>query len=378
MLVLPVAILTVFKSFIQGGFEGSTGFNRHGQWIDQVAATQHDLEVDADYGRLRDAGILTAREVVRWPLVDRGGGRYDFSSLNPFLDAAEKHGVEVIHDLFHFGYPAHVDLWSSEFPHQFAEYCEAASAYIVAHTSGPYWFTPLNEPSYFSWAGGEVGLFAPYGEKRGDELKVQLLKAAIKGINAIRAVCPQARIVNPDPLCRATTPLSRPELNDEVEFFNEDAVFQSWDILSGRLMPELGGSPEHLDIIGINYYWTNQWEWGESGPLEPHDPRRWPLSRLIRKVSERYHAELLITETSHVGELRPVWLRELSDEVASLLNDDIPLRGVCLYPILGMPEWHAREEWAQMGLWDLKTKGLRLHRELYQPMMDALDSLKYL
>lgn len=375
---MPVAILNVFKSFIQGGFEGATGYNRHGEWIDQVAATQHDLEVDADYRRLREAGLLTAREVVRWPLVDRGGGLYDFSSLDPFLLAAEKHGVEVIHDLFHFGYPAHVDLWSSEFPRQFADYCEAASAYIVGNTSGPYWFTTVNEPSYFSWAGGHVGLFAPYGQNRGYELKVQLLKAAIKGIDAIRGVCPQARIVNPDPLCRATAPLSRPDLTDEVECFNEDTVFQSWDILSGRLMPELGGSPEHLDIIGINYYWTNQWEWGNDGPLEPHDSRRWPLSKLIQRVSDRYHTELLITETSHVGELRPVWLRELSVEVESLLKDDIPLRGVCLYPILGMPEWHAREEWAQMGLWDLQTKGLRLHRELYQPMMEALDSLKSL
>ncbi|HKX27776.1 MAG TPA: glycoside hydrolase, partial [Blastocatellia bacterium] len=60
----------MFKSFFQAGFEAATGYNRHRQWIDQIAATQHDLQIDDDYRRLRDAGLLTAREAVRWPLVD--------------------------------------------------------------------------------------------------------------------------------------------------------------------------------------------------------------------------------------------------------------------------------------------------------------------
>ena len=79
--------MTMFRTFFLAGFEGSTGYNRHGEWIDQIAATGHDDHLDADYARLRSVGIQAARESVRWPLVDRRG-RYDFGSLLPMLRAA--------------------------------------------------------------------------------------------------------------------------------------------------------------------------------------------------------------------------------------------------------------------------------------------------
>jgi hypothetical protein len=162
-------------------------------------------------------------------------------------------------------------------------------------------------------------------------------------------------------------------LKQEADYFNSNVVFQCFDMLSGRLMPELGGSPEHLDTVGMNYYWTNQWHAERPGvPVHSDDPFRLPLSRLLRHVWERYGADIVITETSHVGEMRPAWVRELAGEAAALIDEGVPLRGICLYPILGMPEWHARDEWAQMGLWDLAPAGGRLDRVLYAPMFEAL------
>lgn len=362
-----------FKSFFQAGFECSTGYNRHGHWIDQISATKHDLFADQDYARLTEAGIYTIREGVRWPLVDQGG-RYDFSTLEPFLHAAEKHGIEIIYDLFHFGYPADVDLFSADFPKRFADYCYAVAEFITAQTSTVSYFTPVNEPSYFSWAAGEVGLFAPHQFGRGYELKKQLVEAAIGGINAIQAVNPQARIVNADPLCRVIAPKENYEQQSDIDHFNSQVVFQSWDMLSGKLLPELGGSLGHLDIVGINYYWTNQWEWGQTSTLDRDDPRRCSLSELIRTVWQRYHTEMLISETSELDHRRAAWVQELAQEATSALKDGIPLRGICLYPILGMPEWHAPNEWTQMGLWELDTKSDSLERLPHQPMMEALLS----
>ena len=40
--------------------------------------------------------------------------------------------------------------------------------------------------------------------------------------------------------------------------------------------------------------------------LADDDPRREPLNRLVRSVWERYGGELIITETSHVGDMRGV------------------------------------------------------------------------
>ena len=61
---------------------------------------------------------------------------------------------------------------------------------------------------------------------------------------------------------------------------------------------------------------------------------------------------MLIAETAHVDEQRAPWLREVAAECETLLREGVPLRGVCLYPILGMPEWHSPDVWTPMGLWD--------------------------
>lgn len=375
----------MFRSFFLAGFEGSTGYNRHGRWFDQVVATGHAETVDEDYRQLAELDIHAARETIRWPLVDLGDGRYDFSTVEPFVDAARRHGVEVIWDLFHYGYPQGLDLWSEEFPKRFADYSYAVGRYIARHGEGTCAFTPVNEPSFMAYAGGEKGLFAPHVTGRGWELKVALTRAAIEGINALWAACPGARMVNVDPLCRVACPFGRPDLEEVVRDFNERLVFQSWDMLCGRLLPELGGSREHLDVVGINYYWTNQWEWGWSAredgvipPLADDDPRRWSLGDLVRSVWERYGGEVMITETSHIGDHRGRWLREVAAESERLLLDGVPIRGTCLYPILGMPEWHDPDIWTPMGLWDpVCYRDPCGERLICWPMLEALQSVRH-
>ena len=364
----------LLNSFYFAGFEASTTYNMRREWIDQIVATEHDRHVDEDYALLREAGLLGAREAIRWPEVDRGG-RLNFESARPFMEAARRHGIQVIWDLFHYGYPEDLDPFSDEFVRRFAAYCGAAAQWVAHYRRGdePVYFTPVNEPSFLAWAGGEAGRFSPHCHGRGPEMKVALIRAAIAGINAIRAVIPEARMVNADPLCRVVPPLDHRDPHAHADDFNRRAVFESWDMLCGRLRPELGGSRRHLDIIGVNYYWTNQWEIGhEERPLAEDDPRRWPLGRMLRQVWKRYGGEFVVSETSHTGEMRPVWLRTLADECEALIDEGIPLRGVCLYPILGMPEWHAPEVWTHMGLWDLTPERGRLQRVRYEPMFEAL------
>jgi hypothetical protein len=362
----------MFRSFFFAGFECATGYNARGEWIDQVAATDHDKNAEADYKRLSDVGIFAAREAIRWPLVDRNQ-KYDFSTVLPFIEASRKYQIEVIWDLFHYGYPDDLDLFSDEFPKRFADYCHAAAKFICSQQEGVCYFTPLNEPSFFSWAGGHVGRFAPHCIGKGVELKRALIRAAIHGINGIRAAVPSARIVNVDPLCHVVPPLENPEMRGDCDWFNDKAVFEAWDMLAGRVMPDLGGSRRHLDIIGINYYWTNQWELTrDERPLAAHDPRRVSLSDLVKLVYERYGGDLLITETAHVDDMRPAWLTYVAGESEALLAQGVPLRGVCLYPILGMPEWHCPEKWTQMGLWELRQSHAGLERRVCAPMLKAL------
>jgi beta-glucosidase/6-phospho-beta-glucosidase/beta-galactosidase len=368
----------MFRSFFFAGFECATGYNAQGEWIDQIAATHHDRHADEDYRRLHEIGIYATREAVRWPLVDRRG-KYDFSSVRPFVRASAEYDIDVIWDLFHYGYPEDVDLFSDEFPKRFADYCHASALFLSKHHHGPCYLTPVNEPSFFSWAAGEVGRFAPHCHHRAFDLKIALARAGIAGINAIRAAVTEARIVNVDPLCHVVAPKDRPEMQEGVDYFNNVATFESWDMLAGRMLPELGGSPAHLDIVGLNYYWTNQWELGnDEHPLADDDPRRASLRELITGVWKRYDAEILVTETAHVDDMRPIWLDHVAQQSEELLADGVPLRGVCLYPILGMPEWHDRNRWTQLGLWDLIQDGDELHRSVCQPMLDVLHDARRL
>ena len=106
-------------------------------------------------------------------------------------------------------------------------------------------------------------------------------------------------------------------------------------------------------------------------PLADDDERRWSLSQLFTSVWERYGVEMLMTETAHIGDMRAAWLRELATEVELMLDRGIPLQGVCLYPVIGMQDWHSNE-WPPMGLWDLVRNGDTLDRKPHVPALQAL------
>ena len=367
----------LFSSYVLGGFECTTGSNREGDWIDLIDETRHLRRADADYRRLCEVGIRAVRDGIRWPLVDKGRGFYDFfPPVEPLVRAARRYRVDVVWDLFHFGYPAGLDLMSAAFPARFAAYCAACARYLRDRLQGTLWFTPVNEPSYFSWVAGEIGRFAPYLSGRQYELKCAPVRAAIAGIDAIRDKVPDARFLNADPLCNVAPRDGACESLRAARLFNDVQVFESWDMLCGRSRPELGGSRAHLDVVGINYYWNSQSELGREGEwLDDSDRRRVPLRDLIRSVHERYGGSLVISETSHWGAHRARWLAELAEEVASVQGAGVPVEGICVYPVIGMFDWHRPRRWMPMGLWDCDSaRGMR--RLVHQPTLDALAGMQ--
>ena len=36
-------------------------------------------------------------------------------------------------------------------------------------------------------------------------------------------------------------------------------MFEAWDMIAGRRDPDLGGAPDLLDVVGVNFYDNNQW-----------------------------------------------------------------------------------------------------------------------
>jgi beta-glucosidase/6-phospho-beta-glucosidase/beta-galactosidase len=174
----------VFDSFWIGGFEAATHVNGSGRRLDLMAATEHDVQVDRDYELLKSVGIRTVRDAVRWHLIERNG-TFDFSSLAPMVVAAERHGMQVMWTLLHYGVPDDVDVFSPEFPGRFARFSTEVARFIQSHSKRLPFYTPVNEISFFAWAAGEVGWFPPFGTKRGGEVKRQLVRAALAGSDVL-------------------------------------------------------------------------------------------------------------------------------------------------------------------------------------------------
>jgi beta-glucosidase/6-phospho-beta-glucosidase/beta-galactosidase len=365
----------IFPTFFISGFECSTFLWKDGRRRNLVEETRHRHHAREDYRLLHDIGIAVAREGIPWPMVDRGG-RYDFSAIDPMIDAMNAEKILPIWDLCHYGYPDDADPFDDGFAKRFADYCRAAAEYVVPRVRGPHFFTPINEITFYAFCGGEWGWVAPYRSCRDDRhaLRLALCRAAIAGVKAIREVDPQARMIHVDPLVQVVAPRDRP---DQIEAARHETcvdTFLAWDILYGREHPELGGAPDILDIVGANNYSFGQMEYREHGPhkaLDPGDDRIKPLCELLDSVWQRYRRPMIIGETSGMGHGRTAWLRDVMEESLAAVDRGMDLQGVCLFPAIDMPDWHTGA-WLHNGICDLVENGDDLRRE---PDAEYIDEL---
>ena len=371
----------LFKSFWMAGYEGADHINGSGQPLSMCDITQHGAQVAADYSRLAAFDIRTVRESAGWRLLDHHG-KCDFTPLRNRARAARAHGLQIVWTLFHYGWPTDLDVFSAAFVERFARYARAAASYLGEFTDGVPIYAPINEISFLTWAAGTADPSHMHNAAiagRSGEFKCQLVRAAIAACEAILEVDPRARFLNTDPLMHVVAPPGRPDLASAVREQRE-LQFETWDMLGGRARPELGGRPRYLDIIGINYYWSNQWEFGTQRPLswQLDDPRRAPLSQLLDTVRRRYQRPLVIAETGHSGVRRANWVREVAGEVALMRREGAAIEGICLYPILDRPDWNNTSHWHDCGLWHLQNcaDGI-LRRRLNEQYAVALRKVQH-
>lgn len=353
-----------------GGFECSTHRLVSGKRLDLVRATEHDRWAASDYRLLQRHGILTAREGLRWHLIEASPGVFDFASALPLVRAARETGMQVIWDLWHYGWPDDIDIFSAEFVRRFSAFAREAALLLSNELPDAPFISPINEISFFSWAGGEAGAFNPFAKHRGGEMKRQLVRATIEAIAAVREVNPQIRFCQIDPIINVTSGDGREQDGLAAEAMRQ-TQFDAWDMISGRSAPELGGASDFLDIIGVNYYIHNQWAYpgGHGSMLVPSDPRYRHVRDMLAELHARYRKPIFIAETGIEDDTRPIWLRYIANEVAGAIISGVPIEGLCLYPILNHPGWDD-ERHCYNGMFDYPGEGGQ--REVYQPMSDEL------
>ena len=135
----------------------------------------------------------------------------------------------------------------------------------------------------------------------------------------MRHVRPDARFLHTDPLS------------------GHPFQFQALEMVAGLVDPELGGSPELVDVVGINVY--------------PHFPGVSLRSGLI-EARQRFGRPVIVAETSwhtgwnrhetpaRAGWTKSTWLRHVLAEGASAAATGAAAQGVCWYPVIDSPPWN--------------------------------------
>jgi beta-glucosidase/6-phospho-beta-glucosidase/beta-galactosidase len=357
-----------FASFLMGGFESSTHRSKNGGRLDLIAATRHDEFAEKDYGRLMELGLRACRDAVRWHLIEKEPFKDDFSSLSRQITAARRTGIQITWDYFHYGFPDDLDIFSPEFVERFTAFSIAVTDHLRAELTRPLLVCPVNEISFFSWAAGHVGTFYPATRRRGTELKHQLVRAGIASSRAIKTRVPDATVMFTDPAIHVVSKDPTPSKLRAAEAYRQ-AQFEAFDMLLGKRELDLGGGADVMDVIGLNYYFHNQWHHSNRRKLPLGHPLYRPLSEILDEYQNRYDKPLVLAETGIEDDERPTWFSYVAGETRRALAMGVDIRGICLYPICNHPGG-SDERHCHNGLWDYADENG--HREAYQPLADEI------
>ena len=357
----------LFKSFFMAGFECSTHRLRGGRRLDMVAASRHDAFAAEDYRRCTALDIHTVRDGVRWHLGERTPGVVSVKHEAARVRAARAAGVQVVWDLWHYGQPADLDLLDPRFPTRLARWARAFADLVASETDEVPLYCPVNEISFVAWGAGDVAYLEPFRRGKGAHVKRQLARAAIEASGAVRRADPRARLCHVDPVIHIAAAPDRPH-DAEIADACREGMFEAWDLIAGAQEPWLGGAPELLDVMGVNFYSRNQWV-HNGPPILVGDPLYRPLDTILAEVHARYRRPLFVAETGIEFDGRPAWLAGVGASVRRAIASGVPVEGLCWYPILNHPGWDD-DRHLQCGLWDYADD--RGDRPVYQPLLEEL------
>ena len=243
----------IFPTFFMAGFECSTFVWKDGQRKDYVSATGHDRHLKSD---LRRRWILALALSAR-----QSGGQTSILATEIRLDErrGRSGGRDRVQD--------HADLGSlplrlsgrlrSIFRRcrsRFVDYCRAAAKFVTGRRGSRPIFSrrstrsPSSPPRRATWLDVSV--------REGPRRRTQagLVPDGDRG----REGDPRSRARRADGPRRSDRPrrpaAGRPDLADEARDEEHAKPSRPGTCFAGVLAPELGGSPEILDIVGVNVY----------------------------------------------------------------------------------------------------------------------------
>ena len=334
---------------------------------------------DDDIARFASLGVKAIRYPVLWERTAPDGlSNANWEWPDARLLALREAGIAPIAGLVHHGSgPRHTSLIDPGFAGGLAEYAGAVAARYPWLTH----YTPVNEPLTTARFSGLYGLWYPHG--RDDRTFIQALlnqcRAVVLAMRAIRAVNPDAKLVQTDDLGKT---YSTGAMADVAWFYNERR-WLGWDLLCGMVGPDhalwayLAGTginsaellwfrdnPCPPDVIGVNYYVTSE-RWLD------HRTDRYPpqfsgvtadgvpfadvetarvlaapttgIAPLLEEIWDRYRLPLAVTE-AHIDARREDqlrWLLEVWQAAGQVRANGVDVGAVTVWALLGSFDWNS-------------------------------------
>ena len=373
-----------------GGVEATVNRVRD-RYFSQMDQNGHAGRI-ADLDRFAALGIRALRYPVLWELIAPDGlDKADWSWPDERLAALRGLGIAPIAGLVHHGSgPRDTSLVDPGFADKLAAYAGA----VAQRYPWIEYYTPVNEPCTTARFSGLYGLWYPH--QQNDRSFVSALLNQCKGVvlsmQAIRAVNPQAKLVQTDDLGKT---YGTPEMAAQTLFYNQRR-WLPWDLLCGMVDPahplwgyltDSGASAADLlwfrdhpcppDIIGVNYYVTSE-RWldhrgehyaesdiGPGGYVDIVAARalatpRPGLAPLLQEAWQRYGLPLAVTE-AHIDANREDqlrWLLEIWQAAQQARREGVDMRAVTVWSLLGAFDWNnlvtERKGYYESGAYDLR------------------------
>ncbi len=345
-------------------------------YFDQIKWSGHDTRPD-DLRKFAALGIKTLRFPILWERCYLSSGGFDWSWADERLALARELGLEPIVGFVHHGSgPLHTHLLDPKFPGKLAEFASQFAQRYPWVTR----YTPINEPLTTARFSGLYGVWYPH--HRNDSSFLQILVNECLGIaesmRAIRQFIPSAELIQTEDLGRI---FSTPLLAYQARFENRRR-WLSFDLLFGRVneehplwdymmeygidenqLLELYENPCPPAVLGINHYLTSNRFLDERVEFYPphshggNTKHRYAdieavriggeyvsgPKEILREVWQRYKQPIAVTEV-HVGCTRDEqerWLHEVWQSAEELRSENIDLRAVTVWSLLGSYDWNS-------------------------------------
>jgi beta-glucosidase/6-phospho-beta-glucosidase/beta-galactosidase len=308
-----------------------------------------------------------------WRWTEPEPGAFDWSWWDRALAAAERHNLEPIVDLCHFGLPDHYPgFCDPSWVDGFLRYVDA----FLARYPGPQFFTPVNEPSITAQCSGRWGIWNDRRASDADHMTA-LAHVTLANLEAIARIDADRGgwwIGAEGFGCHVATSDDGEEAAEDARAIEQlvwdlhfgvdppDRAVHAVELIEPGVLDRIRAIPAGSDrvVAGHDFYPVSVHLHGDTSRELTIEERVAAYESEARRWHARYGRPFWVAETSNLG--LPVedgidWLTTLTAALDRMRADGLPVRGICWYSRGDQYDWHTMltrpvGEITRVGLFD--------------------------